>query len=375
LGALSFCWNLRGGRLARGPLQRRMITSAGAAGLLGLVLECGQFFLPGRVPSATDVFCFALGGAIGAWPPCRRERANRKDLHHRGRQRRQRLGGGDGRSSPGADLPLRHRRGSGHRQGDGHQPRLALFPLRLARHRLQRPGRPQRRRRGGLGRRGPPPGRHDPQGPAGREPPGPSAGRRADHGPLPAGEGADGHQPGGHPDRALPGPLGGDEHLRPGLLAGHPAVSLLPGRGRPGLGRFRQRVGDRLARRQHDSADPARDDRRRGREASADGTAGRAGRGPDKSPRPSSATPRASTPSASAAGGTTATTRRPWPCPAWSGPRASRRSSRSIWTPASGPPWTSAPRGSPRPWPRLLSPSPPLQAPRGNTAPASCRRP
>jgi len=75
LGALSFCWNLRGGRLARGPLQRRMITSAGAAGLLGLVLECGQFFLPGRVPSATDVFCFALGGAIGAWVSVRWEAA------------------------------------------------------------------------------------------------------------------------------------------------------------------------------------------------------------------------------------------------------------------------------------------------------------
>ena len=67
LGALGFCWNLSGGWLSRGSLQSRMLKGASAAGLLGLVLELGQFFLPRRVPSATDVFCFALGGAIGAW--------------------------------------------------------------------------------------------------------------------------------------------------------------------------------------------------------------------------------------------------------------------------------------------------------------------
>jgi len=46
-----------------------------AAGVLGLALELGQFFLPARVPSATDVFCFALGGAIGAWVSVRWEAA------------------------------------------------------------------------------------------------------------------------------------------------------------------------------------------------------------------------------------------------------------------------------------------------------------
>lgn len=37
------------------------------AGVMGLVLEVGQFWVPGRLPTTTDVFCFAVGGAVGAY--------------------------------------------------------------------------------------------------------------------------------------------------------------------------------------------------------------------------------------------------------------------------------------------------------------------
>ncbi|MFZ7126838.1 MAG: VanZ family protein [Desulfobacterales bacterium] len=38
-----------------------------SAGVLALVLEGGQLFLPTRTPSVTDIYCFALGGVFGAW--------------------------------------------------------------------------------------------------------------------------------------------------------------------------------------------------------------------------------------------------------------------------------------------------------------------
>ncbi len=50
----------------RGSGPRRIIKAAALSGAFGLVLELGQFCLP-RLPSTTDVFCFALGGALGAW--------------------------------------------------------------------------------------------------------------------------------------------------------------------------------------------------------------------------------------------------------------------------------------------------------------------
>ena len=37
------------------------------AGMLGLVLELGQFLVPGRYPAIGDVLCFAVGGAIGSF--------------------------------------------------------------------------------------------------------------------------------------------------------------------------------------------------------------------------------------------------------------------------------------------------------------------
>ena len=49
------------------PTPAAILRAALAAGLLGLILEGGQFLLPSRVPSVTDVFCFAVGGAMGCW--------------------------------------------------------------------------------------------------------------------------------------------------------------------------------------------------------------------------------------------------------------------------------------------------------------------
>jgi VanZ family protein len=47
--------------------RRSILLAALLAGGLGLVFEAGQLLIPSRVPSTTDVFCFALGGAVGAW--------------------------------------------------------------------------------------------------------------------------------------------------------------------------------------------------------------------------------------------------------------------------------------------------------------------
>jgi VanZ family protein len=65
-----------GGWLRGATRLRRALSAALAAGALGLLLELGQFALP-RVPSVTDVLCFALGGALGGWlalPPVLRTR-------------------------------------------------------------------------------------------------------------------------------------------------------------------------------------------------------------------------------------------------------------------------------------------------------------
>ena len=48
----------RAGRAARGAI---------ALGGLGLLLEICQFIIPPRMPLVTDVFFFALGGALGGW--------------------------------------------------------------------------------------------------------------------------------------------------------------------------------------------------------------------------------------------------------------------------------------------------------------------
>ena len=68
LAALAHLANLASSRLSRGGRGWRALKAALLGGTLGLVLEMGQFLLP-RVPSVTDVFCFAAGAAIGAMIP------------------------------------------------------------------------------------------------------------------------------------------------------------------------------------------------------------------------------------------------------------------------------------------------------------------
>ena len=41
--------------------------AACVCGVLGMLQEGGQLFLPTRTPSMTDIYCFALGGALGGW--------------------------------------------------------------------------------------------------------------------------------------------------------------------------------------------------------------------------------------------------------------------------------------------------------------------
>jgi len=48
-------------------VHTKIALAAISTGVLGLLLEGGQFFLPFRTPSMTDIYCFALGGAMGAW--------------------------------------------------------------------------------------------------------------------------------------------------------------------------------------------------------------------------------------------------------------------------------------------------------------------
>ncbi len=45
----------------------RMVAGALIGLGLGIALEAGQFFLPSRVPSTTDLFCMSLGGLLGGW--------------------------------------------------------------------------------------------------------------------------------------------------------------------------------------------------------------------------------------------------------------------------------------------------------------------
>ena len=48
-------------------VHTKIVLSAIFAGSLGLLLEGGQFFLPFRTPSMTDIYCFSLVGVLGAW--------------------------------------------------------------------------------------------------------------------------------------------------------------------------------------------------------------------------------------------------------------------------------------------------------------------
>ena len=67
LGALTYAISLTDPANENRSLASQMLRAAMAGGAIGLVLEACQFLLPGRYPSVTDVFCFALGAAAGAW--------------------------------------------------------------------------------------------------------------------------------------------------------------------------------------------------------------------------------------------------------------------------------------------------------------------
>jgi VanZ family protein len=67
LGGLTYAITMIRWRFPSNRRWSRVLRGAMWAGLIGLVSELGQFLLPGRIPSLTDVVCFAAGGAIGAW--------------------------------------------------------------------------------------------------------------------------------------------------------------------------------------------------------------------------------------------------------------------------------------------------------------------
>jgi len=74
LAALACACRLAWPRLGAGRWWARATVAALLGAELGLLLEFGQLALPARVPSVTDVFCFALGAAIGAAGPLPRAR-------------------------------------------------------------------------------------------------------------------------------------------------------------------------------------------------------------------------------------------------------------------------------------------------------------
>ena len=63
-GLLVYLLRVRFGRLE--DARSRIALAAVFAGALGLLLEGGQIFLPSRTPSMTDIYCFVLGGVLGA---------------------------------------------------------------------------------------------------------------------------------------------------------------------------------------------------------------------------------------------------------------------------------------------------------------------
>lgn len=65
LAGLTYTLRLSDGWLDRGGRPARIVKAVAFAAVMGLILELGQFLLPTRTPSVTDIFCFALGGAIG----------------------------------------------------------------------------------------------------------------------------------------------------------------------------------------------------------------------------------------------------------------------------------------------------------------------
>lgn len=52
---------------AASPIRRHLLRGALAGLGLGVVLEAGQVFLPGRYPTTTDLLCCLAGGILGGW--------------------------------------------------------------------------------------------------------------------------------------------------------------------------------------------------------------------------------------------------------------------------------------------------------------------
>ncbi len=77
LASLAYLGRVRYGSLDAGGAWSRSLRAALLGAGAGLLLELGQFLLPGRVPSVTDVFCFALGAALGCLIPAPRASAPR----------------------------------------------------------------------------------------------------------------------------------------------------------------------------------------------------------------------------------------------------------------------------------------------------------
>ena len=65
--ALAAVMGLLSSRLARSPMALRAVQAAALTGTLGLILEAGQFLIPGRSPCLAHVMYFAAGGALGPW--------------------------------------------------------------------------------------------------------------------------------------------------------------------------------------------------------------------------------------------------------------------------------------------------------------------
>ena len=67
MGLLVYLLRVRYGLFEKGRFK--VLSAALFGSAFGFVLEGGQVFLSSRTPSMTDIYCFAIGGAIGAYVP------------------------------------------------------------------------------------------------------------------------------------------------------------------------------------------------------------------------------------------------------------------------------------------------------------------
>jgi VanZ family protein len=67
MGAILYAACQAGGWFARGGKRTRLVKALCVSAVLGLAMEAGQFLIPGRSPTTTDVLAFIVGGGLGAW--------------------------------------------------------------------------------------------------------------------------------------------------------------------------------------------------------------------------------------------------------------------------------------------------------------------